>query len=90
MQSNKFLKIADDIIKKDRAMFDTLLEFEKTKKIRTKTRLNFTIDKSIALRFKRFCMEKGYNMSAKIERAIEKLLQNGWIFSNIYIWITFL
>ena len=73
MQSNKFLEIAKKIARKDKALFDTLVEFEKTKKIRTKTRLNFTIDKSIASRFKKFCRDKGYNMSAKIEQAMEEL-----------------
>ncbi len=74
MQSNKFLGIAKEIAKKDKAMFDTLIEFEKTKKIRTKTRLNFTIDKSIASQFKKLCRDKGYNMSAKIEQAMKDII----------------
>ena len=77
MQSNKFLEIAKKIARKDKALFDTLVEFEKTKKIRTKTRLNFTIDKSMASRFKKFCRNKGYNMSAKIEQAIKEIIQEG-------------
>jgi len=69
MQSNtKFLKIAKNIAKKDKPLFDTLVEFEKTKRIKTKTRLNFTIDKTVASRFKKFCRDKGYNMSSKIEQ----------------------
>jgi hypothetical protein len=77
MQSNKkFLELAKEIAKRDKYVFDSLIEFEKTKKIRTKTRLNFTIDKSIASRFKKYCREKGYNMSAKIEQAIETLIKN--------------
>lgn len=79
MQSNKFLKIAKDIAGKDKALFDTLIEFEKTKKIRTKTRLNFTIDKSIASRFKKFCRDKGFNMSAKIEQAIREMIKKEYI-----------
>lgn len=75
MQSDKFLGIAKNIAKKDKEMFDTLIEFEKTKKIRTKIRLNFTIDKSIASRFKKFCKDKGYNMSAKIEQAMREMLE---------------
>ena len=74
MPSNKFLKIAREIVKKDKIVFDTLMEFEKTKKIITKTRLNFTIDKNIANKFKKFCRNKGYNMSAKIEEAMEKII----------------
>lgn len=77
MPSNKFLEIARNIAERDKALFDTLTEFEKTKKIRTKTRLNFTIDKAVASRFKKFCRDKGFNMSAKIEQAIGKLIEKG-------------
>ncbi|MBW2984987.1 hypothetical protein KY361_07745 [Candidatus Woesearchaeota archaeon] len=75
MQSNKFLKIAKEVAEKDKVLFDTLIEFEKTKKIRTKSRLNFTIDKSIASRFKKFCRDKGYNMSAKVEKAMKDIIE---------------
>jgi len=75
MQSNKFLNIAKDIARKNRPLFDTLLEFERTKKIRTKMRLNFSIDKSTAQRFRRFCREKRYNMSAKIEQAMKEFIE---------------
>ena len=71
--NKKIRKIAKRIAKEDKALFDTLLEFEKTKKIHTKTRLNFTIDKSIAEKFKKYCRNNGYNMSAKIEMAMEKI-----------------
>ena len=76
MPSNKFLKIAKKITKEDKAMFDTLLEFEKTRKIKTKTRLNFTIDKKVAEKFKKYCRKHGYNMSAKIEEAIRKIIKS--------------
>ncbi|MBW2995552.1 hypothetical protein KY312_04325 [Candidatus Woesearchaeota archaeon] len=69
------MKIAKKITEKDKDMFDALLEFEKTGKIRTKTRLNFTIDRGVADKFKKFCREHGYNMSAKIEEAMKKLLK---------------
>ena len=75
MGSNKFLKIADRIVKEDKELFDTLLEFEKSKKIRTKIRMNFTIDKSVASRFKKFCRKNGYNMSAKIEQVMENMVK---------------
>ena len=74
MQSSKFQKIAKQVAKRDRKVFDTLMEFEKTKKIRTKTRMNFTVDKSVAVRFKKFCRDHGYNMSAKIEQAMKNLM----------------
>lgn len=75
MPSSKFLKLAEKIARRDRKVFDALMEFEKTGKIRTKARLNFTIDKSIASQFKKFCREKGYNMSAKVEQAMGKMVQ---------------
>lgn len=74
MQSNKFLAIARRIAKEDKALFDGLLEFEKTKKIRTKERLNFTIDKGLARKFRKFCRKRRYNMSAKVEEAMEKII----------------
>tara|TARA_Y100000034_G_scaffold100047_1_gene123184 strand:+ start:1087 stop:1326 length:240 start_codon:yes stop_codon:yes gene_type:complete len=76
MSSNKLQKIAKRIVKEDKELFDTLMEFEKTKKIRTKTRLNFTIDKSVASRFKKYCRRKGYNMSAKVEQAINNMVKS--------------
>lgn len=75
MQSNKLLKIADNIVKKDPELFETLMEFEKSKKIRTKVKLNFTIDKAVASKFKKFCREHGYNMSAKIEQAMRDIIE---------------
>jgi hypothetical protein len=74
MQSNKFIQKAREIVKRDSAVFDTLMEFEKTKRIRSKTRLNFTVDKAVAMNFKKFSREKGYNMSAKIEQAMQKMM----------------
>ncbi|MBI2665923.1 hypothetical protein HYX12_04845 [Candidatus Woesearchaeota archaeon] len=75
MSSTKFIKIAKEIATRDKQVFDALLEFKKTKKIRTKTRLNFTVDKSLAEKFRKFCREHGYNMSAKIEKALEDMLK---------------
>jgi len=74
MPSNKFSSIVKKISKEDKDMFDELLEFEKTGKIRTKTRLNFTIDKGISQRFRKYCREHGYNMSAKVEEMIKNLI----------------
>lgn len=72
-KKEKIQKIVERIIKEDKAIFDSLLEFEQTKKIRSKTRLNFTIDKSIADKFRKYCRNNGYNMSAKIEMAMKKI-----------------
>jgi hypothetical protein len=74
MGSDKFISIAKGIAKRDKIVFDQLIEFENTKKIRTKERLNFTIDKALATKFRRHAMEKGYNMSAKIEKAIQGII----------------
>ena len=76
MQSAKLLSIARNIRMRNKPLFDSLMDFEKTKKIRTKIRLNFTIDKSVASHFKKFCKDKGYNMSAKIEEAMRKMARN--------------
>ena len=74
MPSSKFLRKAREIVKRDSAVFETLMEFEKTKKMRSKTRLNFTIDRSVAMNFRKFCRNKGYNMSAKIEQMMADMM----------------
>ena len=74
MQSNTFVELARTIARKDRKVFDELLEFEKTKRIRTKTRMNFTIDSNIASQFSKHCRKKGYNMSAKVEESMRKII----------------
>lgn len=70
MSSIKFLKKAKEIKNRDKEFFDSLMEFEKTGKISTKTRLNFTIDKDVALRFRKYCANNGYNMSSKLEKSM--------------------
>ena len=77
MPSAKLLKIAHTIAQRDRAVFDTLIEFENTRRVRTKTRLNFTIDNAVVSRFRKFCREHGYSMSAKVEHAIKDILNKG-------------
>jgi len=68
MPSGKLLRIAKNVVKNEPELFETLMEFERTKRIRTKTRLNFTIDKTVAAQFRKFCHQKNYNMSARIEQ----------------------
>ncbi|MBW3014884.1 hypothetical protein KY330_00520 [Candidatus Woesearchaeota archaeon] len=72
--SSRIVKLAQRIAVRDKKLFDSLIEFEKTGKVRTKTRLNFTIDKDLALRFRKFCRDKGYNMSSRIEKCIEEII----------------
>ena len=74
MQSNKLLKLAHEIAVRDKIVFDTLMEFERDKRIRTKKRLNFTIDKNVANKFRKYCREHGYNMSSKIEKAMKEIV----------------
>jgi hypothetical protein len=76
MSSDKFAKLAKKIAERDKSVFDELIEFEKTGKIRSKTRLNFTIDKNIANAFKKYCRDKGYNMSRKVEQALKQMVKN--------------
>ncbi len=77
MPSNNFLQTAKKIASGNPELFNTLMEFEKKKQIATKTRLNFTIDKSVASNFKKFCREHGYNMSAKVEQAMKQAVDRG-------------
>ena len=46
-----------------------------TRKI-TKDRYNFTIDKKLFDRFRAYCKENCINMSAKVEKYIEKELKD--------------
>ena len=69
-RSRKLLKIAKKIVKHRR----DYRRRQAKKSNSTKTRLNFTIDKAIAAQFKNFCKEEGYNMSAKIEKAIKDII----------------
>lgn len=55
MPLDKFMNIAKNNVKKNKETFDALIEYENAGKIRTKTRMNFTVDKSIAMPFKRYC-----------------------------------
>ena len=75
MQSNKFVKLAKEIAKKNKPTFDALIEYEKTGKIRSKARMNFTIDKSVAQNFKKYCKENGFNMSSKVEKAMNEMIE---------------
>ena len=63
------------ILKENPEVFESLLEFEKTKKISKKERANFTIDKTLLNRFRKHCKAKGLNMSALIENFIMETLK---------------
>ncbi|MBW2967082.1 hypothetical protein KY362_01205 [Candidatus Woesearchaeota archaeon] len=72
---SKIQEIAHKIAVRDRAIFDELVEFEKKKRIRSKEKMNFTVDKVVASRFKKHCRKEGYNMSALVEKAMRDMLR---------------
>ncbi|OIO66416.1 hypothetical protein COY28_06270 [Candidatus Woesearchaeota archaeon CG_4_10_14_0_2_um_filter_57_5] len=73
--SDEFQRLAKAIALRDKPVFDALLEFEKTGRLQTKQRLNFTIDKKVAADFRKHCKKLGYNMSAKVEESMRKVME---------------
>jgi hypothetical protein len=62
---------ADEIIKKYPEVFESLLEFESTKKIPKlyrRKRLNITTDENVLRRFKAYCRSNNINMSRLLEK----------------------
>lgn len=70
-KQSKFLKRALEIIDENKSAFDALLEFEKTGKIITKKRMNFTIDRDTAKKFREYCKKERLNMSEAVENLIK-------------------
>lgn len=70
-QKSRFLKKAMKIIDENPSIFKALEEFEKTGKIITKKRLNFTIDRETANKFRDYCKKNKLNMSKIIEDLIK-------------------
>ncbi len=66
-QKNNVLKTSLKIIKEKPGVFKALEEFEKTGKARTKMRLNFTIDRVLANKFREYCKKHALNMSRLVE-----------------------
>ncbi len=75
-KQSEFLKNFEKILKEKPSGFKALEEFEKTGKIITKTRLNFTIDREIARKFREYCRKHRLNMSKLIEEMIKKKIQS--------------
>ena len=69
---SKFLKNALKIIKERPSGFKALEEFEKTGKTILKIRLNFTIDRETAKKFRDYCKKHNLNMSKIIEDSIKR------------------
>ncbi|MFH0978462.1 MAG: hypothetical protein V1837_04130 [Candidatus Woesearchaeota archaeon] len=60
-----------EIIRKYPEVFESLLEYERTKKLPKlyrRKRLNITIDENVLRRFKAYCTEKNINMSRFLEK----------------------
>ena len=78
MSSNKVLSKIDRIIKENPRAFESLLEFEKTGKLPKtvyRDRINLTINSSLLKEFRKYCQERGYNMSRLIEKHIKEELE---------------
>ena len=69
---SEFLKNALRIIKEKPSGFKALEEFEKTGRTILKTRLNFTIDRGTAKKFRDYCRKHKLNMSKEVENFIKK------------------
>jgi len=72
MLSQKKIK---EIIEKHAGTFKALEEYDKTGKMVSKTRMNFTLDREHAKKFRDYCKKKGYNMSNKIEEFMEGVVR---------------
>ena len=69
--------LARKIINKYPEVFESLLEFERTKKIPKlykRKRFNITIDENILREFKKYCETKNINMSRFLEKKIRDIL----------------
>lgn len=75
---NKFLEVAEKVIREHPEMFEVLMEFERTKKlpkISRKDRANFTIDSNLLRKFKSYCKKNNINMSKLVEKHIKEELK---------------
>jgi hypothetical protein len=79
MVSDKVLR-AKQLIGKYPEVFDSLLEFERTKKIPKlyrRKRLNITIDENVLRDFKAYCEQNHLNMSKLLEeKMIDSIKRN--------------
>jgi len=71
-QKDKVLTRGIQIINENPTLFKALEDFEKTGKLILKTRLNFTIDRDTAKKFRDYCKKNRLNMSEIVEELIEK------------------
>ena len=65
-------------VKENEAYLTMLEEFDRTGKLRKsnyKERVNFTIDESLMIEFRKFCKSNSMSMSMKIENFIKEFLK---------------
>lgn len=77
MQSDN-VKRANKLINKYPEVFESLLEFERTKKLPKlyrRKRLNITIDENILRDFKDYCEKKHINMSRLLEEKMAEAMK---------------
>lgn len=75
MQQSKLVMYAKQAVEQHPEAFEALLEFERTGKLpkpNPKERANFTIDAKLLRQYRAYCKEHGLNMSARIEKFIER------------------
>lgn len=78
MAESKFLQTFRRIHKEYPEVFESLEEYDRTrklKKISYKERANFTIDARILRGFRSYCREYGYNMSKILENFMKEKMQ---------------
>lgn len=79
LSGKNLVKYAKEAVKNEPEIFEALMEYERTKKLpkmKYKKRANFTLDAKLLRNFRSHCKKQGYNMSARIEKFIEKELEN--------------
>mgnify|MGYP001600796263 CR=1 FL=1 len=78
MQSGKeFLKLAREAIEEHPEAFEAMLEFERTKKLpkpQNKERLNFTLNRNIIKKLRKYAKEQNQKLSNIVEKLIEEKL----------------
>jgi len=79
MESDNVEK-AKQIIRRYPEIFESLLEFERTKKLPKlyrRKRLNITIDENTLRNFKAFCRKRNINMSRLLEKKMLEEIKSG-------------
>lgn len=78
MPSSKLVHYAKQAVIDHPELFEALLEYERTGKLRKpnpKERANFTIDAKLLKSYRSYCKQQGYKMSTRLEKFIENELK---------------